>query len=250
MLALTLALADWPQRPHRQQTFATPKAAVDALMAARKADSDASMLAIFGDDYKHLIVQDDRAAASANRAKVYQSMQTLRVLRELDRGLALAVDRRRGLAAADPDRAQRRSPALRQRNRRGRARRIDCCVGANERNAIDVLRAFVDVERADAVVDRDGDGVRQYAQKLASTPGKQDGLDLIPPTPPRAWRSSPFGPLIAESAADLKVTRWATLTAAIVSGSGRARAPTPEGAPPTPDQRSPDRRLRDGGLPA
>ena len=52
-----------------QETFATPEAAVDALMAALKADSDAAMIAIFGDEHKDLIVQSDRAAASATRAQ-------------------------------------------------------------------------------------------------------------------------------------------------------------------------------------
>ena len=51
--------------------------------------------------------------------------------------------------------------------------------------------------------DRDGDGVLQYAQKLASAPGKQDGL-YWPADAAKGEEASPFGPLIAESAAYLK----------------------------------------------
>ena len=51
-----------------QETFATPEAAVDALMAALKADSDSAMIAIFGDEHKDLIVQSDRAER-ARRAR-------------------------------------------------------------------------------------------------------------------------------------------------------------------------------------
>jgi hypothetical protein len=200
MLALTLALP-LAATAAPQQTFATPEAAVDALMAALKADSDASMLAIFGDDYKHLIVQDDRAAASANRAKVYQSMQTLRVLRELgpDRRLLLIGDEAWPL----PIPIVRSGDRWRFASELGEDELINRRVGANERNAIYVLRAFVDAQRAYAAVDRDGDGVRQYAQKLASTPGKQDGLYWTADAA-KGEEVSPFGPLIAESAAYLE----------------------------------------------
>ena len=49
-------------------------------------------------------------------------------------------------------------------------------IGGNERNAIYVLRAYIAAQREYASRDRDGDGVLQYAQKLASAPGKHDGL--------------------------------------------------------------------------
>ena len=51
--------------------------------------------------------------------------------------------------------------------------------------------------------DRDGDGVLQYAQRLGSTPGKHDGL-YWPADAAKGEETSPFGPLIAESAAYLK----------------------------------------------
>jgi hypothetical protein len=200
MLALTLALP-LAATAAPQQTFATPEAAVDALMAALKADSDASMLAIFGDDYKHLIVQDDRAAASANRAKVYESMQTLRVLRESgpDRRLLLIGDEAWPL----PIPIVRSGDRWRFASELGEEELINRRVGANERNAIYVLRAFVGAQLAYAAVDRDGDGVRQYAQKLASTPGKHDGLYWTADAA-KGEEVSPFGPLIAESAAYLE----------------------------------------------
>jgi multiple antibiotic resistance protein len=80
LLALTLVM---PLAANAvQQTFATPEAAVDALMSSLKADSDASMQSIFGDDYKHLIIQDDRAAATVRR---------IALLATLFASLALAV---------------------------------------------------------------------------------------------------------------------------------------------------------------
>ena len=201
MLALTLALP-LAATAAPQQTFATPEAAVDALMAALKADSDASMLAIFGDDYKHLIVQDDRAAASANRAKIYTSMQTLRVLRESgpDRRLLLIGDEAWPMPI--PIVRSGRSLALCQRVGRGRAhqpphrcQRTQChlCAARVRRCAARVCGASTATATACC----------QYAQKLASTPGKRDGLYWTADAA-KGEEMSPFGPLIAESAAYLE----------------------------------------------
>jgi hypothetical protein len=76
-------------------------------------------------------------------------------------------------------------------------------IGANERNAIFVLRAYLDAQKDYASKDRDGDGVLQYAQRLASTSGKHDGL-YWPADSAKGEEASPFGPLVAESAAYLK----------------------------------------------
>src|SRR5205809_6774172 len=64
LLALPLAAS-----AAEQKTFATPDEAVDALLAALKADDDAALIAIFGDKHKTLIITPDRAANSATRAK-------------------------------------------------------------------------------------------------------------------------------------------------------------------------------------
>ena len=71
-----------------QTTFASPEQAVDALIAALKADDDAAMLAIFGDKHKSLVVTPDRAANSATRAELLAHMQSFRNLQ------ATGADRR------------------------------------------------------------------------------------------------------------------------------------------------------------
>jgi len=65
-------------------------------------------------------------------------------------------------------------------------------IGGNERNAIYVLRAYLDAQREYAAVDRDGDEVLQYAQKVASSTGKHDGL-TGPPIPRRARSRARLG---------------------------------------------------------
>jgi hypothetical protein len=49
-------------------------------------------------------------------------------------------------------------------------------IGANERSAIQAVLAYVDAQREYALVDRNGNGALEYAQKLISSPGKRDGL--------------------------------------------------------------------------
>ena len=49
-------------------------------------------------------------------------------------------------------------------------------LGENELRAIETARAYLDAQRAYASQDRDGDGVREYAQQLISSEGQTDGL--------------------------------------------------------------------------
>jgi hypothetical protein len=184
-----------------QQTFATPDAAVDALMAALKADSDPAMIAIFGEAHKDIVLESDHAAASATRAKILAAMQTLRVLQEP------SADRRVLLIGAEawpvPIPIVRAGDSWRFATEEGADEIVNRRIGGNERNAIYVLRASIDAQRAYAARDRDGDDVLQYAQKIASAPGKHDGL-YWPADAAKGEEASPFGPLIAESAAYLK----------------------------------------------
>ena len=184
-----------------QETFATPEAAVDALMAALKADSDSAMIAIFGEDHKSLVVSSDRAASSATRARILAAMQTLRVLREptKDRRVLVIGDE----AWPTPIPLVRVGDRWRFATEEGEDEIVNRRIGGNERNAIHVLRAYVDAQHTYVSKDRDGDGVFQYAQKLASTPGKHDGL-FWQADAAKGEEASPFGPLIAESAGYLK----------------------------------------------
>lgn len=196
LLALPLAATAAEQR-----TFATPEAAVDALLAALKANDEAALLDIFGDKHKELVVTGDPAYDSANRAMAAENLAAYRVLD--DRG----ADRRVLLMGVEawplPIPLVRAGSAWRFATEEGISELLNRRIGRNENNAIYVLRAYLDAQREYASIDRDGDGVRQYAQKLASTAGKRDGL-YWPADPAKGEEESPFGPLIAASAAYLK----------------------------------------------
>ena len=196
LLALPLAVTAAEQR-----TFATPEAAVDALVAALKANDEAALAAIFGDKHKELVDSGDAAQNAAARAKASEALAAFRVLDsrgEDRRVLMMGVN-----AWPMPIPLVRVGGAWRFATEEGVEELINRRIGHNENSAIEVLRAYVDAQRQYASTDRDGDGVLQYAQKLASTTGKHDGL-YWPADAAKGEEESPFGPLIAASSAYLK----------------------------------------------
>lgn len=184
-----------------QQTFATPEAAVSALIDALRTDDDAALLAIFGEERRRLVVSPDRAENSAMRAQSLARIESYHLLE------ATAPGRRTLLVGNEawpfPIPLVRESDAWRFATELGEDELVNRRIGANEREAIAVLRAYSDAQRQYAARDRDGDEVLEYAQRLASQPGKQDGL-YWPADPAQGDEASPFGPLIAASAAYLK----------------------------------------------
>lgn len=194
LLPLTVSAAD-------QKNYATPDDAVDALLAALKADDDAALVAIFGDKHEALVVTSDRAANSAMRAEAVVEIQTYRLLEEQgkDRRVLLIGDQ----AWPFPIPLLKTGQRWRFATEEGEDELFKRRIGANERNAITVLEAYIDAQKQYALSDRNNDGVLQYAQRLASTPGKHDGL-YWPADAAKGEEMSPFGPLVAESAAYLK----------------------------------------------
>ena len=58
----------------------------------------------------------------------------------------------------------------------GREEILNRRIGANELDAITICRGFVEAQHEYAATKHDGAIVNQYAQRVISTPGKQDGL--------------------------------------------------------------------------
>lgn len=183
-----------------QQTFATPEAAVDALAAALKANDEAALVAIVGEKHKGLVVTGDRAADAASRAQTAGQLATFRALDE--RGSNRRVLLIGAQAWPLPIPLVREGGAWRFATEEGVEELMNRRIGGNERSALQVLRAYLGAQREYALMDRNGDGVLQYAMKLASAPGQRDGL-YWPADVAKGEEMSPFGPLIAESSAYL-----------------------------------------------
>jgi hypothetical protein len=60
-------------------------------------------------------------------------------------------------------------------------------IGANELDAIAICRGYVDAQDEYALQPRTGYDVNQYAQRIVSTPGKQDGLAWQDPDGTWEW---------------------------------------------------------------
>ena len=69
-------------------------------------------------------------------------------------------------------------------------------IGNNELDAIAISRGYVDAQNAYALQQREGYDVNQYAQRIISTPGKQDGLAWQ--NPDGSW-GGPIGENIAKA---------------------------------------------------
>jgi hypothetical protein len=199
-LLVSLVTAPLPSSAAEQRTFATPEAAVDALIAALKANDDAALIAVMGDKHKNLVLSGYSAYDTERRAQAVALLSTFRALD--DNG----PDQRRLLIGAQawpyPIPLVREGGAWRFATEQGIEEILNRRIGGNERSAMYVLRAYVAAQHEYASVDRDGDGVLQFAQKLGSTPGKFDGL-YWPADASKGEEMSPFGPLIAESSAYL-----------------------------------------------
>ncbi len=71
-------------------------------------------------------------------------------------------------------------------------------VGANELNAIEICRGYVEAQHSYALIKRGTSGQNQYAQRIISTPGTQDGLAWQ--NPDGTW-DGPIGEKVAQAIA-------------------------------------------------
>ena len=197
-LLVSLLMAPLLSQAAEQRTFATAPAALEAFIAALKANDDSALVALFGEKHKNLVVSGDAAYDSARRAEALSWLNSFNALEETspDRVLLLIGTQ----AWPFPIPLVREGNSWRFATERGAEEILNRRIGRNERSAVAVLRAYVAAQREYASVDRNDDGVLQYARKLASTPGKFDGL-YWPADASRGETPSPLGPLIAESSA-------------------------------------------------
>lgn len=184
----------------QQTTFPTPEAASDALLRAVQANDDQALVALFGEKYRYLVGTGDRGYDTARRAEAAAAMATRRSLEEVGANSRILRIGAQSWPFAVP--IVRDGVGWRFASEQGAEEILNRRIGANERNAINVLRAVVDAQRQYAAQDRMGDGVLQYARRLGSTPGRRDGL-YWDSDPRHTEDASPLGPLVASAAVEL-----------------------------------------------
>jgi len=189
--ALTLALA-WLPAAWAQQPFATPEAAMNAFGDALARSDSEAMKTVLGADYPRFIPPvgaDLRYRFLAAWAKSHA------VKTEGDARAVVAVGTD-GWTLPIPivKKAQGWQFDTRAGADEMRIRRI----GRNELAVMQAMLAIYDAQKEYAMFDRNGNGVREYATKFASSPGKQDGLYW----PVKAGEAdSPLGPAFAAARA-------------------------------------------------
>ena len=159
-----------------QKEFDTPKQAADALIQVAANFDVAAAKEILGPDGEDIISSEDpvmdknRATAFANKAKEKTSVeinkqnpnQAILIVGNDNFPLPIPIVKQKGKWFFD--------------TKVGREEILNRRVGANELNAIEICRGFVEAQHEYALEKHDGSKVNQYAQRIISSPGKHDGL--------------------------------------------------------------------------
>ena len=182
LLALVLAPVTCAQQKAAEpaagaeETFATAQAAADAIIKAASDYDVAALRKILGSAGEDLVESEDQvqsknlAVEFAERAKRKTSVvidqknpnKATLVVGEEQWPMPIPIVKRNGKWVFDT-KAGAREMLYRR-------------IGANELDAIQVCRGYVDAQEEYALTKHDGSAVSQYAQRVISTPGKQDGL--------------------------------------------------------------------------
>jgi len=156
--------------------FESPQAAAAALIKAAGDYDVPQLLAILGPEGHDVVASKDevgdknRALAFAADAKVRNSIsmdpskpnQATLIVGANDWPLPVPIIKKNGKWYFD--------------STTGRRNILYRRIGANELDAITVCRGYVNAQLTYAMEVHDDSGINQYAQKIISTPGKQDGL--------------------------------------------------------------------------
>ena len=162
--------------PPGATAFPTAQAAAAALIQAASTFDEPAIIAMFGPDNKDLVSTEDpvrdrsyavtfAALAKEGHAVVVNPSNPNRATLQVGREqwpLPVPLVRVAGKWYFDAE--------------AGRDEILFRRVGANELDAIEVCRGFVEAQIEYALELHDGSPMHQYAQRIISTPGKQDGL--------------------------------------------------------------------------
>lgn len=177
-----------------QQGFSSPEEGGQALISGCAKNDVNQLIRIFGDKGKDLIVSGDDTADREGRARLVAAAQQLtrytsdpqgRVFLNVgkdDWPFPIPLVKKNGLWYFDTE--------------QGTEELINRRIGRNEIAAQLSILAFVDAQKEYYSQDRDGDGVKEYARKFASSPGQKDGL-FWPAK--EGEEESPLGPLAAKA---------------------------------------------------
>jgi hypothetical protein len=164
-----------------QTTFPTPEAAAQALVAAAEQFNVPELKAILGPDGETLVVSGD-AVMDKRQAQEFaaEAREKLQFVRDPKKpNIVTLVLGNENWPAPIP--VIKEKTTWRFDSKAGSKEILYRRIGSNEIDAIKVCRGYVEAQHEYAAEKHDGSSVNQYAQKVISTPGTQDGL---------AWRTA------------------------------------------------------------
>jgi hypothetical protein len=177
LLAVTLTLVSAAAQQAEQRTFATPRDAIQAVIDAAEHNDTVAMLKLFGPEGKDIVETGDDTGTRDDRAQfVRRAREKLEIQQD-------PTNPNRATFTVGAEEWPFPIPLVRNKAGQWRfdgaagkmevlARRI----GRDELNAVEVCRGYVEAQMEYASRDRDADGILEYAQRIASSAGKKDGL--------------------------------------------------------------------------
>jgi len=158
------------------KAFDNPQQAAEALIQATESYDVPVLLDILGPDGKDIFASadpvHDKNIAAAFAAKAHEKNVVT-----ID-----AKNKNRAILSVGNDDWPLPVPMVKQKgkwhfdSKQGRDEILFRRIGANELDAIQICRGYVEAQEEYALQVHDDSGVNQYAQRIISTPGKRDGL--------------------------------------------------------------------------
>jgi hypothetical protein len=159
-----------------QMTFTTPEVAVEVLIKAASDDDVPQLMKIFGPEGEDFISSADPVRDKNNIIAFAERARTKNAIHRDPK------NSKKVFLVVGEDDWPFPVPLVKKGNQwhfdsaAGRSEILYRRIGTNELDAIQVCRGYVEAQKDYATEIHDNSGVNQYAQKIISTPGKQDGL--------------------------------------------------------------------------
>ena len=173
-LLLCTGLLVWSAPAFAQELFATPEAAVDALVGAAKSGDTKAILTVLGPDGQAIVSSGDPVAdtnARENFIVAYDAKHAIETEGDGTQALIIGTDN-----WPFPIPLINKAGEWQFDTKSGLDEILRRRVGRNELSAIQVALAYVQAQNEYAALNPAGLGRGVYAQRIVSHPGKKDGL--------------------------------------------------------------------------